>query len=155
AVAPLKKMAAESKTPLGRMHALYALKGLEALNVATVLAGLRDPDPHVREHALRLAEPFESTSEIRAQFTSMTDDPALRVRYQLASRLGAVQADLADRALAELARRDGGDPWFRLAILSSVNGRAGKVFRLLIENQEFRASGPGRELLSTLAKLIG
>ena len=54
---------------------------------------------------------------------------------------------MPSRALAKLARRDGSDPWFRLAILSSVNGRAGEVFRLLIADQEFRASGHGRELL--------
>ena len=40
------------------MHALYALDGLKALDVATVLRGLHDPDPRVREHALRLAEQF-------------------------------------------------------------------------------------------------
>src|SRR5262249_43089570 len=50
AVAPLKRLAAESKSPPGRMHALYALDGLKALDGATVLRGLRDPDAHVREH---------------------------------------------------------------------------------------------------------
>jgi putative membrane-bound dehydrogenase-like protein len=155
AVAPLKKLAATSKSPLGRMHALYALDGLKALDVATLLCGLRDPDARVREHALRLAEPFASASEIRAQFARMTDDPDLRVRYQLAFSLGAVQGEMPSRALAALARRDGGDPWCRLAILSSVNGRAGEVFRLLIEDRDFRASSPGRVLLGPLATLIG
>ena len=40
------------------MHALYALDGLKALDAATVLRGLHDPEPRVREHALRLAEHF-------------------------------------------------------------------------------------------------
>src|SRR5262249_8950880 len=154
AVTPLKKMADDAKSSLGRMHALYALNGLKALDVATVLRGLRDPDARVREHALRLAEQFESASELRDQFAKMTDDPDLRVRYQLAFSLGAVPGELSSRALAKLARRDGGDSWFRLAVLSSVNSRAGEVFRLLIENKDFRASGHGRELLGTLATLI-
>jgi hypothetical protein len=80
AVTPLRKLAAASKSSLGRMHALYALDGLKGLDVATVLHGLRDPDPGVREHALRLAEQFESDSDIRAQFARMTDDSAVRVR---------------------------------------------------------------------------
>jgi putative membrane-bound dehydrogenase-like protein len=154
AVAPLKKLAADPQSPLGRMHALYALDGIKALDVATVLHGLGDPDARVREHALRLAEHFESAPEIRGQFAKMTDDPDLRVRYQLAFSLGAIQDEMSSRALAKLARRNGGDSWFRLAILSSVNGRAGEVFRLLIEDKDFRTSNPGRELLGALAALI-
>jgi putative heme-binding domain-containing protein len=155
AVTPLKKLATGSKSPLGRMHALYALGGLKALDVATTLHGLRDPNPGVREHALRLAEQFASDREIRARFAKMADDPDLRVRYQLAFSLGAVPGEMPTRALAKLARRDGADPWRRLAILSSVNARAGDVFRLLVENKRFRTSGQGREMLGTLARLIG
>jgi putative heme-binding domain-containing protein len=155
AVAPLKRLAAGSKSPLGRMHALYALDGLKRLDVATVLHGLRDPDPHVREHALRLAEQFESAPEIRAQFVKMTDDTELRVRYQLAFSLGAVQGEMPNQALAKLAQRDGGDSWCRLAILSSVNSRADEVFRLLIENKDFRTSGSGGDVLGALATLVG
>jgi putative membrane-bound dehydrogenase-like protein len=155
AVALLKQLAAGSKSPLGRMHALYALDGLKGLDVGTILGGLRDADSRVREHALRLAEPFEAAPKIRAQFATMTDDPDIRVRYQLAFSLGAVEGQWSSPALARLAERDCRDSWCRLAILSSVNGRAGEVFRLLVESKEFRTSSPGREMLSTLATLIG
>jgi putative heme-binding domain-containing protein len=155
AVAPLRKLAFGGTTPLGRMHALYALDGLKALDVTAVLRGLHDPDSRVREHALRLAEPFESTPEIRARLERTTDDPDLRVRYQLAFSLGAVRGEMPGRALVKLARRDGGDPWFRLAILSSVNGRAGEVSGLLLADREFRATAHGRELQSALAAVIG
>src|SRR5262249_37773932 len=40
-------------------------------------------------------------------------------------------------------------------ILSSVNLRAGDVFRVLLEDKDYRASGHGRELLGQLATLIG
>src|SRR5262249_29618898 len=155
AVAPLKQLVSESKSPLGRMHALYALDGLDALDVATTLHGLGDSDPHVREHALRLAEPFGDTAAVRAQLAKMIDDPDLRVRYQLAFSLGAVQGEMPNQPLAKLARRAGADSWGRLAILSSVNARAGDVFRLLVSDQNFRTSKHGREMLGALAKLIG
>jgi putative membrane-bound dehydrogenase-like protein len=154
AVAPLKKLATASKSSLGRMHALYALDGLKGLDVTTVLHGLRDSDPGVREHALRLAERFGNALEIREQMAKMIDDADLRVRYQLAFSLGAVPGEMPSPALAKLARRDGGDSWCRLAILSSVHGRAGEVFRLLIADKVFHASKYGREMLGTLAKLI-
>jgi putative membrane-bound dehydrogenase-like protein len=155
AVTPLKQLATGSKSPLGRMHALYALDGLDALDVATTLHGLRDSDSHVREHAIRLAEPFADTAAVRAQLAKMTDDPDLRVRYQLAFSLGAVQGEIPNQPLANLARRDGADPWCRLAILSSVNTRAGEMFRLLAEDRDFRTSDNGRAMLGTLARLIG
>src|SRR5262249_27975913 len=115
AVAPLKRLAAGSNSPLGRRQALYAREGLKALDVATVLHGLRDPDAHVREHALRLAEPFESTPEVRARLEQMGDDPDLGVRYQLAFSLGTVRGKMPSRALAQPARRGAPDSWFRLA----------------------------------------
>ena len=121
----------------------------------TVLNGLHDTDSHVREHALRLAEPLESAPEVRARLEQLTDDSDLRVRYQLAFSLGSVRGEMPSRALVKLARRDGGDSWFRLAILSSVNGRAGEVFRDLAADKEFRASSHGRTLLLALAGLIG
>jgi putative heme-binding domain-containing protein len=155
AVAPLQKLAAEARSPLGRMHALYALAGLKALDAAAILRGLHDPDSRVREHALRLAEPFESAPAVRARLEQLSHDPDVRVRYQLAFSLGAVPGEIPNRALAKLARRDGSDPWFRLAILSSVNGRAGAVFRLLLADQEFRAAAHGREFLAALAAVIG
>src|SRR5438552_10979300 len=85
----------------------------------------------------------------------MSADPDLRVRYQLAFSLGAVQGEMPNRALVKLARRDGADSWFRLAVLSSVNGRAGEVFRMLLADQEFRAAAYGRALLAALAERIG
>src|SRR5438552_16267024 len=133
------------------MHALYALDGLKALDAAAVLHGLHDPDSRVREHALRLAEPFESAPEVRARLEQMGDDPDLRVRYQLAFSLGAVRGEMPSRALVKLARRDGADSWFRLAVLSSINGRAGEVSRMLLADQEFRAAAYGRALLAGLA----
>jgi putative membrane-bound dehydrogenase-like protein len=155
AIASLETLAAEAKSPLGRMHALYVLDGLQALDSATVLRALRDRDPHVREHALRLAERFESVPEVLAQLEQLGHDNDLRVRYQLAFSLGAVPGEMPNRVLAKLARRHGSNPWFRLAILSSVNGRAGAVLRLLLVDQEFRASAYGREFLAALAAVIG
>jgi putative membrane-bound dehydrogenase-like protein len=155
AVAPLRKLAVESKSSLGRMHALYVIDGMKALDVATVLYGLRDADAHVREHALRLAEAFESDARIRDRMEEMCRDPDQRVRYQLAFSLGAIKGPMPNRALVMLARRDGGDSWFRLAMLSSVNGRAGEVFRMTLSDKELRAAAHGRQLLTALAAVIG
>src|SRR5262249_42801665 len=138
AISPLKKLAAESRSPLGRVHALYALAGLQALEPAVVLRGLEDADARVREHALRLAEPFASAPDIRTRLDQLTEDPDLHVRYQLAFSLGAAPGEMSSHALARLARRDGADPWVQMAILSSLSDQAGEVYRLLIADKNFR-----------------
>jgi putative membrane-bound dehydrogenase-like protein len=155
AVPLLKHLAGQSRSPLGRVHALYALDGLKALEPALVLHALDDPEAHVLEHAVRLAEHVEASPEVRARLDRMTEDPDLRVRYQLAFSLGNVQGPMPTRALTRLALRDGSDLWFRLAILSSLSERAGEVFRLLIADPGFRATAHGRTLLTTLATQIG
>ena len=74
----------DSKQPVGRAHAFAALAGLGALEPGDVLAALGDPDPRVREHALRLAEPFCRTDER----DSRPDDgrwPAIPTRWSATS----------------------------------------------------------------------
>ena len=152
---PLQKVAKESSSSLGRMHALYALNGLNQLDAVIVLSGLRDNDANVREHALRLAEQFSSSPEIQAQFFQMTEDADLHVRYQLAFSLGALAGELPNGALVRLAQRDGSDAWCRLALFSSVHGRAGQLFQLLLEQTSLRNSEPIQEILKSLARMIG
>jgi putative membrane-bound dehydrogenase-like protein len=155
AVAPLKELAGGSKSSLGRLHALYALQGMNALEAAQLLKALDDADPRVREHAVRLAERFESSPSVRAKLEPLTDDPDPRVRYQLAFSLGSVGGAMPSRALVKLAFRDAADPWVRLAVLSSLDTRGGEVFRRLLAEKAFRGTEHGRVLLGALAVQIG
>ena len=43
----------------------------------------------------------------------------------------------------------------QVAVLSSVSGCAGEVFRLLADNAEFRAAPHGRTFMTTLAEQAG
>ena len=62
-VAPLLvRLLKTSRQPLARLHALYALSGLDALEVAQIEFAVRDAHPRVREHAVRLCEPFLAES---------------------------------------------------------------------------------------------
>lgn len=94
AVDDLKKLAAESKSPLGRMHALYAINGLGALNDAIVLHALKDEHPQVCRHAIRLSERFFKSEAVQTAVTlEMSAEEAvsrmpIEVRYQLAFTLG-------------------------------------------------------------------
>src|SRR5262249_11021452 len=116
----LMKMAKESRSPLGRAHALYALQSLDWLLAKQVVAGLTDEEPRVREHALRLAESLPLDYGVHYQVRQTVDDGDPRVRYQLAFTLGSFEGNNAVKALHKLAVKDGKDAWVRLALLSSA-----------------------------------
>src|ERR1041385_1398697 len=89
AAAPmLAELATQSKSPLGRLHALYALKGLGALEERLLLQALSDGDGVVREHAVRLSEGLlQNGVPSRALWEKLRErasDPVIGVRYQLA-----------------------------------------------------------------------
>src|SRR5262249_9736034 len=99
AVAPLKKLAAESKSALGRLHALYAVDGFGALDAGLVAQALGDAEPSLREQALRLAERFGANAEVRDRMEKLADDADARVRYQFAFSLGSIGGEMPGRAL--------------------------------------------------------
>ena len=156
AVGPLLRMASASASPLGRLHAIWALRGLGALSPEMVLRRLDDRHPRVREHAVKLSEGVLAGSPmIRHKLVSMVEDEDIRVRYQLAFTLGNAPDESATGALGLLAVRDAEDEWIRLAILSSSLGRAGELFAAVAADEARRSTPAGRLLLEKLAEQAG
>ncbi len=159
AVPLLIALAENSKSPLGRMHALYALDGLNALAEATIFNSLHDPDSLVRQHAIKLSEKFLSdpvaTARLWERFRLLTKDLSLDVRYQLAFTLGDVKHPEKIPALAEILKRDAANSWMRVAALSSLAEGSGEMFSLLYRDGDFSNSKPGQEFLAQLAGVIG
>lgn len=159
AVGALKVMAQTQQAPLGRLHALWTLHGMGALDEGLLAAALADEHPWVREHAARLSEPFLAESSLlREKLVGLCDEPDGRVRMQLAFSLGEMPGEAAIGALAKIAARDAGDPWIRAAVLSSVNGvGSGLLARLVQGHQTFLAGDEpeAREFLQQLCQSIG
>jgi len=159
AVAPLLvALLTNGRTAYGRLHALHALEGQRALTVSHVLLALKDADPVVREHAVKLAEKFLkplALNSLKDDLLSMVNDPSLNVRYQLAFSIGELNE--ADRvpALMALAKRDGADRWFRGALFSSMPVRLAEAFSLAAKDPAFVNSVVGQEFLRELLALAG
>ncbi len=153
AVPLLQDLARQSDSPLGRMHAMYALRGMDALDADTLLTCLRYSDPQVRRHAVRLSE---GTSDVNllAEIKSIADDPSLDVRYQLAFSIGDLDIDDRASVLSKLIRRDHNDRWVRAAVQSSLAEDAGDLFAELTDDTEFRSAG-AIDFLQQLASQIG
>jgi len=150
AVPPLREMAAKHASAVARLHALWTLEGLDALEPALLRGALGDSEPRLREHALRLSEPFlGSPGPLARAVLGMANDPDTRVQFQLSLTLGELRDRSALEVLARIADRRSGDPWFRIAILSSAGQSPAEFYRLVSS----RSLDP--EFLEHLASLIG
>jgi putative membrane-bound dehydrogenase-like protein len=104
----------------GRLHALWTLEGLGRLRPGQLLTALRDPEPGVRENAIRLTEQFLATSpELAAALLNLAGEPEARVRYQLLLTLGSQESPAAARLREQLLFQDLTDPWVQLAALTA------------------------------------
>ena len=153
---PLRQLLRESRFPVARLHALWSLNGLGTLSDDDLSVAMDDPDPHVREHAVRLAEPRMNVKpQLLRQILAAAADDCLRVRFQVALTLGEAGAAEATSALAAIARRDAADPWMRTAVLSSLS-KSGVPFLLnVLADADFAASAGGREMIGQLAYCVG
>lgn len=125
-----KQVVQRSQSSLARLHALYSLDGMCALDQLSLRQGLRDLHPQVRRHALRLLQtqnglPENDNTELNRTAAGMTEDPSIEVRYQLGFMIGSVADDsLRRQVLRRLVERDGQERWMAVAILSSVRDDA-------------------------------
>ncbi len=132
AAVPGVKALLRGKAPLGRLHALWTLDGLSALDADTIARSMTDPDATVRTHAIRLAEPrLASSAPLRKRLLALAADPSATVRFQAALSLGELHDEAALRALARVAAKDLEDRWTRLAVLTGIASAAPGFLRLL------------------------
>ncbi|MCI0333900.1 MAG: DUF1080 domain-containing protein [Planctomycetes bacterium] len=161
AVPQLRKLLAESPSPLVRLHAIHTLNWLDAgdaLDTASLRKALRDHDAHVRRNAVRLAAErvadrvderadlggpskhagrntasTEDASSLRGDMFQMSNDPDSGVRFQLALAIGPGNDLEAPHALAALLGQDD-TPWSRLAVLCGIGHNPWPLTRALLED---------------------
>jgi len=85
ALPALTKMAAVHESPNARVHALWALQGLNTLTKESILAALKHPHPRVRRAAVQLAEPhlLQRDADVTLALAAMTDDADAQVTTQV------------------------------------------------------------------------
>src|SRR5206468_2758530 len=99
AIEPLKRLVRSGSQAIGRLHGLWTLQGLNALEASLVEQGLSDAHPGIRENALLLAEPFlPESKKISDLIVALEADESPRVRFQAALTLGLVQQPETRRA---------------------------------------------------------
>jgi mono/diheme cytochrome c family protein len=129
-VAPqLRDLARQGADWRTRLHALWTLDGLDALESAQVERALSDTSPDVRASAVRLSERWLAGPEqpFGDAVPKLADDVSWTVRRQVAASIGQLpDGARIERATAMLARY-GGDPILVDAALSGLRGSEAAV----------------------------
>ncbi|MCC6794467.1 MAG: hypothetical protein IT366_05055 [Candidatus Hydrogenedentes bacterium] len=135
-VDPLKEAARAVSTPQGRIHALWTLDGLGALNETALLASLEDSDARVRRQAVLLSESQSSNTKIVVALAKRSADTDPAVRLQVAAVAGSLPADARIGICLEIAASDAQNKWFRLALLGSSNNETLAFAKTLLERYQ-------------------
>ena len=156
AVAPLRALVADSPSELARLHALYALDGMDALLDEDIGRALGDTSAGVREHAVRLASPRVAKSGVlRERVFALARDPEIRVRYQIAFAAGGVAGEVAVQVALEILRQDAGDRWVRAAALGAPPEQTARLAVPVLADETLTAGTTGGELMRQLVVVAG
>jgi glucose/arabinose dehydrogenase/mono/diheme cytochrome c family protein len=97
-VPALQTMARAGSNVLGRIHALWTLEGLDALDAGLVREEMKDPIPQIRVQALRASESLVKAGDktLDPDIRALTKDPDTKVAIQAMLTLSLLKApDLA------------------------------------------------------------
>jgi putative membrane-bound dehydrogenase-like protein len=157
AVGELKNLAVNG-SPLGRLHALWTLEGLKALDESLLVKALSAPHAGLRENGLVLAEgQLARSKQLQQRVLALAEDREARVRFQAALSMGLLKHPRTEGALTKILLRDHAYPWSRVAALSSVATGEDKIFERVLKDVSFRAERTNAklELIRELGDLIG
>ena len=119
-VPALRKLAVtRTAEPLGRVHAMWTLEGLDALDLSVVRRALADPDARVRVTAVRVAEalmldaPPERAANLLTELRRLAADPELDVRVQVLQSLRFLPGDGARELALDLVLEHSSDELVR------------------------------------------
>ena len=115
-VAELRAMVKNAKTALGKIHALWTLEGLGAVDAESIQLAVKDSNPDIRYTAIRAAESsLQGNAVIAAAIHSLAKDdaPSVLIQYCLTvnhlklpdakERIGAVLAATQSEGVKTLA----------------------------------------------------
>lgn len=161
AVPLLEKLVTEGKAPdihpLAKVHAIWALSGLDKLSDDVASVAAKDADPRVRLAALQASDVMlhkhlaPKTEDI---MSAMGNDPDADVRLQLVATGAADVPDVQQAAMGILAH-DLSDPIFRCAAINAATGREIELLQTLLTDKNFADVEKGkREIFSELAECV-
>ena len=137
-VAPqLKRLALNAPDWRTKLHALWTLDGMDAIDAVTVEKALGDRSPNVRASAVRIAERWlrEPGHPIHAAVLKKAEDANWTVRYQLAASLGELPKETRVAPIMGMLEKYGEDQIIVDAAVSGLNGQEATMVTRMLESK--------------------
>jgi mono/diheme cytochrome c family protein len=143
-VPSLKQLVRTAPSDVTRLHALWTLDGLDAVDDATLGAAFADRSQYVRAAAVRIAEPAlaKPDAQVRTAVLELVNDATPAVRRQLAASLGELPAAERENALAAVTMRSGQDPVVADLVVSGLAGRERAFLERVLTSTTGASAGP-------------
>ena len=143
-----------SPPDLGRLHGLWTLDGLNALEPVRIRRALGAKSPGLRENAIILTEKYlKENPQLVGDLFFLAEDPDPRVRFQLLCTLGSIEHSRSDETRNILLLADLADPWMQLASISGMGSiDENLLFQTIFQLDDFQETGRATyvEQLATL-----
>lgn len=148
----LIKTASSAPDHLARIHALWTLEGMEAMDKATILVALSDKDPMVRKTAVWISEMFikKNDKEIISRLGEMKSDPSADVKVQLSLSLRSSDNPDAKAVVTSLLKENPGNEMMQFSYTTFTEAQQRKKEEL----QRTRNLGPAERKLITEGAVI-
>jgi putative membrane-bound dehydrogenase-like protein len=151
----LKKIAINATYPESRARALWLLNSLNSLDADLIKKAMLDKVSGVREQAVLLAGScIEKYPELVQSLVAVSNDEAMRVRFNSALVLGSLEGTGVVKALAKIAAHDGKDQWVRAAVLSGIEKRM-PIFLSSLREQQGSDPMAYAAVMKDLSRLFG
>ena len=126
-VPELEKLARSGKSALGRVHALWTLEGMDAVDPKLIVEKLSDSDHRVRLAAVRVSEPFLSNGDnaLESAFKTLEKEPHADAALQAINSIaysGATESEVLAGIQDTLIEKHSDKP-----ILKSIAGNRAKL----------------------------
>ena len=109
-VTALKAMVAgqKNRTALGKLHALWTLEGLDAIDKDLLVLALKDADPQMRRAAIWISERYIKQNDMQwiEHLGKMVNDESFDVKTQLLLSFGASKNELAKKIVQEILAKN-------------------------------------------------
>ena len=155
-VAALSSLAVNGQHPLGQIHALWALHGLNRVSENVVEQAVVSADPKVRAAALRVSEALIGKlgpgRVLKIWEAALNDVP--EVQLQLALSLGEIQGEGALDHLKTIAGRNLHHPYIVSSVLSSLYDRELEFVESALESDGVWAQNGAGSILGDLAGAV-
>jgi mono/diheme cytochrome c family protein/glucose/arabinose dehydrogenase len=135
AVPQLRELAQQTTDWRAKLHALWTLDGLGAIEVDDVQRALGDKSSDVRASAVRLSERWVSQPDhpLAAAVLKLADDPSWTVRRQVAATIGELPEGARLDPAIRMLTRYGSDPITVDVTISSLRGAEASALTRMID----------------------